>query len=402
MVRSLKNNPHFLYSGIPQTPLEKSRDFRIPLTRVCYIDSIMIRPPSRHIRDTSSVFRETLQAWRNQEGPRTHLQTIFGADALKRIRELRRVHAYAAAEEEREAVFLELDQLRRSKATIYRFVDFFIETTSPNAPFREKVEALIATDATMQTEVVKLGKVFIARKVDGNLLEEMLTYHVENLERMRTEVPRWRERFIVSLYEAIRSKQLPLEMDVAEHRLARTRVRVIDPVLFRGPDNLAETGIYDPGEEEMHLFASPTSDMEHAYAHEAVHLLSGMTILRRGKGKGIRIQRLGLNFRIGEGAQVSRLGCLEWLNEAITEEISQALVPGTYGDGSYVSERRLLQNLYRMGLSRDILYAAYFENKDVDAEIGKQLPAWRVLVDHCNEIFKSQGGIRYLYAMQPS
>lgn len=366
----------------------------------------MERPPSKHIRDTSSVFRESLEAWRSQEGPRTHLSAIFGADALERIRESRHIQAHVAVREQQEAVSLELDQLRRSKATIHRFVDFFIEMTSPKAPFHEKIQAIIATDLTMQTEVVKLGKAFITGKVDGDLLEEMLIWHIENIERTRGEVPRWRERFMENLDEAIKFQKLPLQRDFAENRLARTKVWVIDPVLFRTADNLAEGGIYDPSEEEMRLFASPASDLEHTYAHEAIHVLSGMTILRQ-KGKGIRIQRVGLGFQMSgsrsseEGVQKPIPDRLGWLNEAITEEISQSLVPRMFGDESYVNECRLLQDLYRMGLSQHILYAAYFENRDVDAEIGKQLPAWKTFVDHCNEIFKSQGGIRYLYTIQP-
>lgn len=289
------------------------------------------------------------------------------------------------------------------------FFYFFTEMLDERAPIRDRVKAIIQKDQSPSKDTVKLARAFLRREIDVDLFEEMVHWHVEKTTQefssLEKELGDYKKRFKERVLVAIDDGRLPIDKTVLEKRLAHfENILIADPVLKGDAD-----GSHNAAQTRVTLTAG-VPDAEHVYTHEMTHGLSGRTIFQYnrldGDSRDHQHQRVGLRFSntvvTPEGKILDdndRKISLVWLNEAVTEEIAIELM-GVVDSDSYGQERKLLKDLYAKGLSKQLLYAAYFENRDTTATMGNQLPAWRALVEHCNQTFKDQGGIRYLYTLQ--
>lgn len=127
---------------------------------------------------------------------------------------------------------------------------------------------------------------------------------------------------------------------------------------------------------------------EHVFTHEALHALSGRTIIvRRFDGDpygAVEHQRVGL--RIYEFGKFENF---RWLNEAITEELTLGLLEKEESK-IYFAERYLMKLLGTNGsavIPFELFVNAYFEDYDPSKPPGERIPEWKKLYGAINEAY---------------
>ncbi len=136
----------------------------------------------------------------------------------------------------------------------------------------------------------------------------------------------------------------------------------------------------------------------HFILHEIMHSLSGITILGEknpidDKVDTITNQRVGLMF-FGFDHESGKLNGrkLDWINEAVTEEITMNLSGKSVN--VYSVERRKLKKLYELGVDREIIYNAYFE--DYNPDDPERVPHWKKFVAELKKIFPDMSVLQAL------
>jgi hypothetical protein len=145
-------------------------------------------------------------------------------------------------------------------------------------------------------------------------------------------------------------------------------------------------GYHNPQSETVGIsLDSPLEDLPHMILHESLHALGGRTILNikrqevDGEKSKVQQQKSGLVFLNND----KRTHKFNWLNEAVTEEITKELTGKE--SGYYVSHRRKLKRLYELGIDREIIYNAYFE--DYNPDDPERVPHWKKFVAELKRIF---------------
>lgn len=149
---------------------------------------------------------------------------------------------------------------------------------------------------------------------------------------------------------------------------------------------------------EFDLNAS-IEEIPHIVLHEMIHALSGSTLLRsktideedKIKEK-VKNQKTGLMFMNFDHEGEVNGRKLFWLNEAVTEEITIQLTDDSLM--AYESERRKLKRLYELGIDREIIYNAYFE--DYNPDDPERVPHWKKFVAELKRVFPDLSVIQAL------
>jgi hypothetical protein len=156
------------------------------------------------------------------------------------------------------------------------------------------------------------------------------------------------------------------------------------------------TGLDAPGMHSTSLqaveIASDTKieALPHIVIHELLHSLSGTTILSEkkytddGEVNKVKNKKIGFSYiAVDSKDEMKREKIFDWLNEGVTEEISMEL--SGMNVGGYVAERRKLKRLYELGIDREIIYNAYFE--DYNPDDPERVPHWKKFVAELKRIF---------------
>ncbi len=176
--------------------------------------------------------------------------------------------------------------------------------------------------------------------VSDEILESMIVAHVENfkksLENFESDLPNWQVSFKARIAEKIRSGEYHLSMETLERRIANTRVVLGDAL--RDDLTSDKGGMFISDKEDAMISQQEFVDGrgEKVYVHEMFHALSGRTIIGKeikdsdsNEYEGIDFATSRVGLRIGR-----RFG---WLNEAVTESLTQDL--SEQPDPTYQGER---------------------------------------------------------------
>lgn len=243
------------------------------------------------------------------------------------------------------------------------------------------------------TEESRLGTFILKDKLEDSDLEKIVRRHLDlyfkKVEKFNEVVPEIFARFRDSALEAIKQKYLPITEELLESRIGVTRVALGDNLLMEDHHLARHNVALD--KIEISQKHRTVEEVEESIFHELVHAISGRTIIMNNEKddivQDIEHQRMGLVFNKvnSEGAYIGKQ--FGWLNEAITEDIAAYLVKRE--TRAYKKERSKLKELYEKGLSRDVLYKAYFEN--YEPTLKDKVPAWKEFTKEINTIYPDTG-----------
>ncbi len=271
-----------------------------------------------------------------------------------------------------------------SETSIMSFSRFFEDIIASPA-FAGRIRELVTdTPPEGDTPKIIIMRKFLSGELDDEVFEEMLRIHVENFKRKTAEFAQKlleiKARFRSRALEAIASGYLPITVEELDRRMEATTVELCDSV-----ENQFDDFDGDHNVETEHIRIGshvPEAYWDHAITHESIHALSGRTVIHQsGERPRLGHQRLGVRFASAWADK--KKARFRWLNEAITERITIDLLGES--DGSYDTEREVLQGLIDRGIPREELYRAYFENYDAKAAVP--IPAWKKLTETIKEIY---------------
>lgn len=232
---------------------------------------------------------------------------------------------------------------------------------------------------------------FDVKGVPDKVLEQMIVAHVQRFEIQLKSfdggVQTWESQFKERITEKIDSGAYPLSAEILARRLQNTKVVLGDALR----DDLTSDrgGLFNPETETVLIAQQGLRKYgEKIYTHEMFHALSGRTIVEKklefmSERIGIsHTQRIGLDFLEG------RIGRLRWLDEALTEFLTQDLL--SQSDNTYAQERELFGLLQRQGkipIPQHLFLGAYFENYDPALPHGERIPAWKRLYGVVNDAY---------------
>jgi hypothetical protein len=210
----------------------------------------------------------------------------------------------------------------------------------------------------------------------------------QNLERTATET---RVKFKDAVAKAVSEGKLPQSALGNLHRIDSVKIIYHD---FLKHPNLIPMGTNSPREISIRSnIISEPSLLENTLIHEFVHEISGQAIRAQEKVTTFpdgQILTDNSIHRRKTGVAVS--GANIWINEAITESISQMLcdyIPSAKmnDDGTYPKEREKLKDLINKDpLLQKEAFEAYFENIITDQLPEKSGEFFKKLVDRVNAI----------------
>ncbi len=242
-----------------------------------------------------------------------------------------------------------------------------------------------------------LAAMFMNDTLDNSLFEPIIRNHLRIFQEKEKEFERYLPHTLAdfrdSISEEIKNGDLPIDIETLEARMGETRVYLVDSL--QATDHVG--GDYSPYTGIIRIIDNEDKEKQYKVIfHEMVHVLSGRTLLKKNKlipenkplMSGIDIQRQGLTFETQDVGQDK----FRWLNEAVTEDIATSL--SKIDTGAYNRERKMLQELIDGGVPRELIYKAYFENYDVNADVA--IPAWKELTMSISEKFPHMGGAQKL------
>ena len=243
------------------------------------------------------------------------------------------------------------------------------------------------------TEELRLGTLILKDCFNNDEIEKIVQRHIalyfEQTEKLNRIVPEIFARFRDSVLESIKQKYLPITQETLESRIGAVRVVLGDPLIMKHRSLATHDSRLDLVEVSQRH--ETIESIEESIFHELVHALSGKTIIMNNKQDDIMLdvkhQRSGLSFKkVGpDGSYIGQQ--LKWLNEAVTETIASHLVKReTF---AYRKERLALETLFEKGLSRDVLYKAYFENYEPASK--DKVPAWKEFTQEVNKLYPETG-----------
>lgn len=224
------------------------------------------------------------------------------------------------------------------------------------------------------------------------VLMDMIRTHREFTQKRVKElwpaVDEMRERVGPFLRSAIESGLLPISIDGLGDRLNNLNIGFVDGMKSK------LSYVWGSYSSQFHLIelstAIPENHRWNTFVHEVLHSLGGMISSVEEDKYGNRVVRsikCGLGIK-SEGGDT----LFSWLDEAVTEQITQdllngrELLGGDFDGVSYQKERKLLKRLIDDGIPKELFIQVYFENYDA-ARSGHKTPALRKLFRMCNERF---------------
>ncbi|HEY4480104.1 MAG TPA: hypothetical protein VJB58_01370 [Candidatus Paceibacterota bacterium] len=232
--------------------------------------------------------------------------------------------------------------------------------------------------------------------VSDKVFEEMVRVYVKLWEKRQEQfherIPQILATFRDNALQAIKEGKLPITEELLEERMGDTRVYLADDLQIKQ----CTSGDYDVGEGAIRVaYRENIEAQEKTVFHEMIHALSGRTILIEEKGyfpdEMLEHQRVGFRFNVYDKNGDWAGKRFRWLNEAVTEEIAVELSKANPEHQSYHAEREKLKELYDSGLSKKLVYEAYFENYDPDSK--DKIPKWKGLIKTISNIESLIGNI---------
>ena len=226
---------------------------------------------------------------------------------------------------------------------------------------------------------------------DDETLADFMIWHGRFLqqenEKMKPEFEKYKQEFLVAVRDAIEHHNLPLSLKQLETRMENVSITLGDPLALRLE---SVGGYYEVLTRDVYIARFSDSELtKKVVFHELMHHLSGQTTSQIGHEEEYtynRGERSGLSFPGGQKAPT-------WINEALTEQLSQVLLAGGEIDYSTATTEdffEIKQGAYPVERDatsvtmRDIplpkLLTAYFEDA-VLADDGTALPATREFWD---------------------
>lgn len=249
------------------------------------------------------------------------------------------------------------------------------------------------------------GEGLPGRKNAGTLGDPMigvLRSHQEDFIARRKvleqKIPVAKERARSLILSFIDSGRYKVDRKVAEQRMELLEFLVVDNIIavMNG-----YSGWYWPSAHtcEIPFDTLKYGRFKHVIAHEMLHAVSGRT--EQGffhsefeEFDNFEATRSGLHFSQYDRLDMDylqkrniemRRPILRWLNEAVTQSITLEITKGE-DTGSYKNERQLLELLIKYGgISRDLVYNAYFENFDQSGDLKNPTPHLRELFTKLNK-----------------
>lgn len=209
----------------------------------------------------------------------------------------------------------------------------------------------------------ELLRAILMREIPDDVMVEMLTFHRRFHEVGKKHVeallPEMKHTFVKQLALLTHLPDHPLTSDILPHDTVVRRMEEVAVVTGDSVEYMREYGaVADYSHENNSITLLPEMSVagmtqeEYLYetfAHEMFHVLAGRTIMR--DKKEYRISRRGVLFH----------GALEWLDEAITEQLTLDLQGKKDVGGVYKQERNMYASL-RKKVPHALFLRAYFEN----------------------------------------
>jgi hypothetical protein len=273
-----------------------------------------------------------------------------------------------------------------------RFIRGFLEEVNQSGVATLEVPVLGQTDAdsaeggAVRDTLAGLAVDALAA-LSNEQYETLLRAHTEvirtAIESRQPEMEALQESFLVRLEERVEAGIIPITIEEARNRLALAKPQLIDP--WELNHSGSRIGDYDYASGNLRLDASlPPDVLATTYDHEAFHILAGKTVkssFNQDEDSDIVMSvgpEIAPNITHNERDEVvHRKRRFEWLNEALTEQLSMDLRGGE--TGTYSELRRIL-DLLNTHIPRSYFYAAYFE----DFKPGEGTPAWGELQRQLN------------------
>lgn len=359
------------------------------------------RPPSGYLSENSEFYQES-----RKEARKVHMSdaTPFGDTALGYIDYCRAKlgETISATEQEQyeKEIAKELEKIRQglmeklqSPRGIRSILNLFDEAFADKM-LGQKIESELPAAEADEEVVIRAAKEFVRGGLSDAVLEEILRIHREEFEKKREAfekmLPDFEARFSSSVDSAIESGYIRVSKEQVRRRMEENKVELVDSL---NANLQEEGGDYDLASARIRISSSASqTDWYRFYVHEEIHALSGRTILFEDRGRSPRMDikhpRMGLRFG---GTEDQRRVELNWLNEAVAETLTIHLV-GEEREDIYKDDRELLNELIGRGLSREIVYDAFFENYDPDG--AEKVPGWQALVGQLKNVFPE--GVAFL------
>jgi len=251
----------------------------------------------------------------------------------------------------------------------------------------------VVSDPDLRDQVVSLPTgLYDVDKLESELLVRVFKKRIEcNEERKNLLAENWEEimaKVNFLLEEGIKNGSIKRDLEYAFKILELQRMSDYDSFFVERNSEGAHNSALQTIEFDL---STSFEDLPHVILHEMIHALSGASILKttsmdseKAEETKIRNQRVGLMYtNVDHESGKIKGRKLVWLNEAVTEEIASELCNDDFI--AYPKERRKLKQLYELGIDREIIYNAYFE--DYDPDDPERVPHWKKFVAELKKVF---------------
>lgn len=274
---------------------------------------------------------------------------------------------------------------------------------------KEIIAADLAYTLIQKCKASKLEPNYIPTIVGA--LEKHEYEMLQKEKEMQQEIPELMKKFEKKIRKAMAKGIYPIEPTVLEERLESVRFHLIDPIesklqnktgAFKANTNTVRLSLDTPEAKKLpdfihkifHIFSGEDDNNKFsAFTHELFHGLSGQSkIVKYNQEypdiKGYSVERIGLNIAKGNDLDGEKKlpPSFKWLNEALTEQAAMDLL-GAKKSESYEPERELLKKLIEIGITKELLYKAYFDNYNEKPRSEHKTPALKDLFVQTNEKF---------------
>gem|GEM_PF-6717096 len=233
--------------------------------------------------------------------------------------------------------------------------------------------------------------------ISGELLYAAAKRHAERMEKQREQLEeigiQVKKEFKEAVIAAVARGALPKSAEESLPRVDSVRFGLIDRLLSPNSTTAGThnaSGKITASSEQLQPEVLET--LKSTFFHELLHEISGVSItVPVNKGGGFSERKSGLVLSPSSGGSHKPN---VWLNEAVTESINLELLPisndkeeGAYnGSLAYVDERKELDRLYGLGLEKELVTNAYFENFSSDQPKEKRGEHYAKLLKRINEL----------------
>lgn len=305
-----------------------------------------------------------------------------------------------AADTVKEKRALEQAMQNDGELVYFMFYGHFLDQEGwDNAHEMHMVRAAHAGFSVLKKLLKETGILALPNETFIKVIKTHVETFKENKEYQEREIAKLKDNFEEQMMQAITGGKFPVDPDVLKERMELLDFAIIDPLAT----TLSERwGDYS---SNVHLIRIsndvPLEWREHVFTHEAFHAIAGrMDFLDRastdedidkeiGFNPGLSSvfsRRVGVSFNPDITERKPGMPEFHWLNEGLTEQAAMDLL-GHKKRGTYPNERRLVKLLIEHGISREVLYGAYFDNYEKKQPGEPALPGTRKLFLETNKLF---------------